>query len=191
MKNIRFIKRITDEIQRERKIIGDCVYYTLNNKNRVKAYCLSTGVNLEIINANNGVIDSVHLPFSQYFHPVQCSPRDRLFHQSICLNNEWMFESQYEHVLPKDEDYKTIAVAMEDYIAMFDEKPETCSRITIGGTIRRMDDLGRICIPKDIRKVFGKGNSNFEGQPFEILPYFNEATGRKGALVLLWENCEE
>lgn len=94
MINIKFIRKITDHVHRERKIIGNCVYYTLENGNRIKAYCESTGVKLEVINKMEGKVDTISLPFSNYFAPTQCSP--------------------------KDSDYDSLAQEIEEYICMYE-----------------------------------------------------------------------
>ena len=118
-KNIKFIKRITDELSRERVIIGDFVYFVLGNGNRVKAHCDEFGVQMEVINRKEGRVDSIHLPFRNYFQPTQCSPGAPTWYQHID-HDKWWFEGTYKHVLPKSSDYRNLANAMETYIRMFD-----------------------------------------------------------------------
>lgn len=118
LKNVRFIRQITDYVNSERKIFGDCVYFVLENGNRVKAYCVDTGVKLEVINYKAGTVDGVYLPFSHYFAPVRCSAGAPLWHQHID-GSKWYFGDTYEHVLPKTSDYQNMAVAIEEYIAMY------------------------------------------------------------------------
>ena len=118
MENIKHIKRITDEIKRTRVVAGDCVYYELTH-NRAKAYCDEYGVWVEIINIVHGLVDKVHLPFSHYFEPVQCSDDAPLWTQSIERNGCWRFEERYPHLTPKVSDYKNIAFAMENYMEVF------------------------------------------------------------------------
>lgn len=119
MENIRFIERITDEIKRTRVIAGNCVYYELQHDNRAKAYCNEYGVWVEIINIAHGLIDKVHLPFSNYFEPVRCSKDAPEWTQCIENDGRWRFERMYSHVLPKPSDYKQIAFAMENYMELF------------------------------------------------------------------------
>jgi hypothetical protein len=117
--NVRFIKRITDAVNRERTIIGVCVYYALHNGNRVKTYCLETGVTMEIINKKEGKVDSVFLPFKNYFQPTQCSKGAPMWYQHI-EGDHWYFEKTYSHVVPKVSDYINLARAMEDYMRLFE-----------------------------------------------------------------------
>lgn len=119
MVNIRFIKEITNHLNRDRVIIGNCVYYQLENRNKAKAWCDYHGVHIEIINNKEGKVDGVYLPFEHYFEPVQCHKGTQWWYQSIEINS-WMFERQYEHVLPKASDYINLCNAMESYIAMFE-----------------------------------------------------------------------
>lgn len=118
MENIKFIKRITDEISRTRIIAGNCVYYELIH-NKAKTYCDEYGVWVEIINVIHGLVDKIHFPFSHYFEPVQCSKDAPKWTQSIERDGAWRFEKMYPHVLPKNSDYKRISNAMDDYMNLF------------------------------------------------------------------------
>lgn len=79
MENIKFIRTITDFINRNRTIVGNCVYYALNNGNRIKTYCEQCGVRIEVHNKINGDIDGVYLPFTNYFAKKRCSPEAPLW----------------------------------------------------------------------------------------------------------------
>lgn len=117
--NVRFIKRITEDVRRERIIIGDFVYFVLRNGNRAKAYCDEFGVRIEVINKKEGKVDSTYLPFKNYFMPTQCSAGAPMWYQHID-KNRWYFEEMYSHVLPKASDYKNLASAIDSYIGMFE-----------------------------------------------------------------------
>lgn len=118
MKNIKFIKGITDYVNMEREILGYCVYYDLENGNIAKTFCEEDGVIIHIVNKVNGMIDNIKLPFANYFTPKQCSPGAPKWNQHIERNGEWYF-AQYDWCLPTEKDYKNIAGAMEKYIYMF------------------------------------------------------------------------
>ena len=120
MANIRFIKQITSYIDRERIIVGNCIYYKLKNGNRARMWCETDGVRIKIINAKEGEVDGVFLPFMNYFQPTRCSPNAPKWYQHID-GNYWYFEKEYSHVLPKESDYTRLANAMENYIQMFEE----------------------------------------------------------------------
>lgn len=117
--NVRFIERITEDLCRQRIIVGNCVYYYLNNDNRVKAYCEETGVIIKVINKTGGPVDCIFLPFENYFQPTRCSQGAPKWYQHID-GNHWYYEDMYKHVLPKDSDYKNLATAMENYIKIFE-----------------------------------------------------------------------
>lgn len=121
MASIKFIKQITDYINKERIIVGNCIYYKLKNNNRVKTWCDNDGVRIKIINCKEGEVDYTFLPFKNYFEPTQCSPGAPMWYQHIEDGNRWYFEETYSHVLPKERDYKRLANAMENYIQMFEE----------------------------------------------------------------------
>ena len=122
MKNIRFIKKITDYVVGrkavDKVVIGNCVYYNLANGNKVKLWCYERGVGAEVINKMDGKVDSVDFPFANYFKPTQCSSNAPQWTQRID-GNEWYFERVYKHVLPKESDYMKLAEALELYIAMY------------------------------------------------------------------------
>lgn len=118
MKNIKFIKKITDYVEKDRTIIGNCVYYNLENGNKVKLWCYEQGVGAEVINKIDGKIDSVDFPFTNYFEPTQCSIGAPKWTQHID-GNEWYFERVYKHVLPKESDYMNLATALELYMTMY------------------------------------------------------------------------
>ena len=119
MEKIKFIKKITDYINRERTIIGDCVYYVLSDHNVIKLYCYDLGVKAIIINKSNGTVDEVSLPFSNYFKPTKCGPNDREWTQYITHGN-WYFSNIYTHVLPSDDDYTALAHGIEEYMKLFE-----------------------------------------------------------------------
>lgn len=120
MENIKFINGITNHIDMEKTISGDCVYYDFNNGNIAKTFCYENGVEIQIINKVNGMIDNIKLPFSHYFDPKQCSPGAPRWHQHIDRDGNWYF-SQYDWCLPTQRDYKCIANAMKKYMDMFME----------------------------------------------------------------------
>lgn len=119
MANIKFIKKITDYIERDRNIIGNFVYYNLANGNKAKLWCEEHGVIAEIINKTEGKVDRVTFPFSNYFEPVCCSPGAPAWTQTI-KNDKWYFEDTYKHVLPKEYDYLNLAEAISTYIEMYE-----------------------------------------------------------------------
>ena len=120
MENIKFILKITDYIKGDREVIGNCVYYNLDNGNKIKLWCYDYGVEANVINKTRGKIDSIIFPFANYFEPVQCSPRAPKWTQHITSNGKWYFEDEYVHVLPKDSDYNNLADAIETYIEMYE-----------------------------------------------------------------------
>ena len=119
MENIQFIEEITDYIEKERTIIGNCVYYNLPNGNKVKMWCYSMGVEAEVINKINGKVDTVNLPFANYFAPAQCSPKAPEWTKHID-NGRWYFSDKYNHVLPTEKDYMNLANALSMFIDMYE-----------------------------------------------------------------------
>ena len=121
MENIKYINKITEYIAKPvtLKPIGNCIYIVLANGNRIKSYCESDGVRLEVINSKEGKVDSVFLPFCNYFQAVRCSANAPMWYQSIDRDGLWRFEKTYAHVLPKDSDYESLADAIIDYIEIF------------------------------------------------------------------------
>ena len=90
MENIKFILKITDHVSGDREIIGNCVYYNLDNGNKVKLWCYECGVEAEVINKINGKVDYVRFPFANYFAPTQCSAGAPIWTQHID-NGKWRF----------------------------------------------------------------------------------------------------
>lgn len=119
MENIKFIKKITDYINKDKTIIGNCVYYNLTNGNKVKMWCCEFGVDADVINKINGKIDSIRFPFSNYFAPTQCSEGAPKWTQRI-EHGKWYFSDTYSHVLPKERDYINLANALKMYIEMYE-----------------------------------------------------------------------
>lgn len=119
MENIKFIKKITDYIEKDKTIIGDYVYYNLANGNKVKMGCYKLGVSAEVINKIDGKIDCADFPFSNYFKPTQCSEGAPQWTQYI-TNGRWYFSEMYSHVLPKEDDYMRLAEALNWYIEMYE-----------------------------------------------------------------------
>lgn len=117
--NSKFIKSFTNHIKREGFLIGECYYYAFSNGNRAKLWCSNTGVNAEILHVKHGKIDSVFFPFSEYFEKVQCSQGAPFWTQHIS-GEKWQYEGNYNHVLPKQSDYKSIANAIETYFILFE-----------------------------------------------------------------------
>ena len=117
--NIKFIKAITDYMDRERTIIGNHIYYKLSNGNKIKVWCDYNGVHMQIINSTTGSIDATYLPFENYFAPVQCHEGTQLWYQHIEIDR-WFFEMQYPHLVPKSSDYIKLTEAMENYIRLFE-----------------------------------------------------------------------
>lgn len=118
MENIKFIKTITDQINREGIVAGNCIYFNLSDGNKAKTWCDELGVRIKIINRIDGEVDGVYLPFENYFNPTQCSKNAPKWYQHIDCGR-WYFENQYTHVLPKEDDYKRIAEAMEKYMDIY------------------------------------------------------------------------
>jgi hypothetical protein len=119
MENIKFIKTITNYVDKTRVIIGNCVYFNLANGNKVKLWCYEMGVGAEVINKLEGRVDRTEFPFANYFEPTQCSPGAPKWTQHIDRGT-WYFEDSYKHVLPKVSDYMNIARAIEMYIEMYE-----------------------------------------------------------------------
>lgn len=119
MENIKFIRKITDYIKRDRIIIGNCIYYNLANGNKVKMWCYDLGVEVNVINKIDGKVDAVTFPFANYFAPTQCSANAPKWTQHID-RGQWYFENTYKHVLPKESDYVNIAEALSMYIEMYE-----------------------------------------------------------------------
>lgn len=119
MENIKFIKEITQYIDRPRTIIGDCVYYNLKNGNKVKMWCCISGVEVSVINKIRGAVDMVAFPFANYFRPTQCSPNAPMWTQHID-HGKWYFSDQYSHVLPQKYDFINLAKALDTYIQMYE-----------------------------------------------------------------------
>lgn len=118
MENIKFIRKITDYIEYERAILGNCVYYSSDNGNRVKLWCEERSVEAKVINKINGCVDTMSFQFANYFKPTQCSARAPLWTQHID-NGKWYFSDMYEHVLPTERDYLSLANALSVYIDMY------------------------------------------------------------------------
>lgn len=118
MENVKFIKKITDYIAKDRVIIGNCVYYNLVNGNKVKLWCYECGVCAEVINKTDGKVDCVDFPFANYFEPTQCSVGAPQWTQEIEYG-KWRFSHVYSHVLPKESDYMNLAEALITYIEMY------------------------------------------------------------------------
>ena len=118
MENIKFIKKITDYIAKDRVIVGNCIYYNLANGNKVKLWCYDLGVEAKVINKIDGQVDTVRFPFANYFAPTQCSAGAPKWTQHID-NGRWWFSEMYSHVLPKDGDYIRLAEALHTYIEMY------------------------------------------------------------------------
>ena len=119
MENIKFIKQIAGYIDREGIIAGNCIYYKLKNNNRVKTWCETNGVCVEIINCKEGKLDQVFFPFRNYFEAVKCYDETEKWYQYI-VEDCWAFEKLYSHVLPKENDYINLSIAIENYIEMFE-----------------------------------------------------------------------
>ena len=118
MEDIKFIKKITDYIELERTVVGNCIYYNLDNGNKVKLWCYELGVEANVINKANGKIDAVSFPFVNYFKPTRCSDNAPQWTQYI-YDNKWNFEDLYPHTIPKEYDYKNLAKALITYIEMY------------------------------------------------------------------------
>ena len=119
MENIKFIKKITDYIAKDRAIIGNCVYYNLENGNKVKLWCYEYGVRAEVINKTDGKVDCVDFPFANYFELTQCSEGAQKWTQHID-GGKWYFSHIYSHVLPKEKDYLNLTRALREYIEMYE-----------------------------------------------------------------------
>ena len=118
MENIKFIKEIMSySSNRKGKVLGNYMYYKLNNRTTAKIWCQSDGIVARIINNETGEVDSCHFPFANYFDKKKCSPNAPEWSQYID-NGKWYF-SQYKHVLPTAQDYHRIAFAVTDYISLF------------------------------------------------------------------------
>ena len=119
MENIRFIACIADYIDRPKIVVGNCIYYSLDNGNRVKAWCYSSGVRAEVISKTQGHIDSIDIPFDRYFAPVRCSSNAPWWTQFID-KGKWNFEDIYPHTRPSDDDHQNIANALSLFIELFE-----------------------------------------------------------------------
>ena len=118
---IKFIKKITDYVEKDypKQIVGNCIYYDLTNGKVMKLWCYEYGVKAEIINKFDGKVDSIDIPFSNYFEPTQCSSGAPKWTQHID-NGKWYFENTYKHVLPTEKDYIKLAMAIEMYIKIYE-----------------------------------------------------------------------
>lgn len=122
----KIIQKFVEHIAREFHVIGKCVYYAFSNGNRGKIWCSECGVHAEIIHIKNGKVDAAYFPFSDYFEPVQCSQGAPYWTQNLDSNNKWRYEDVYPHVLPKESDYRNLAIAIDNYFNLFEfEKEET------------------------------------------------------------------
>ena len=119
MENIKFIKEVARYTDRQNVIIGDCLYYNLENGNKIKMWCYDRGVMAEVINKTTGKLDCVELPFRNYFEPKQCSPGAPKWSPYI-YDGKWYFSDLYNHVVPNDNDYMCLAAALETYIGMYE-----------------------------------------------------------------------
>jgi hypothetical protein len=117
MESLKFIDEITSYVDRNRIIIGDCVYYNLENGNKVKIWCDTYGVCATVINKTQGSVDRVDFPFRCYFAPVQCSKGAPTWTQHID-HGHWYFDNM-PHVLPKHSDFCNLALALTVYIDMY------------------------------------------------------------------------
>ena len=123
MENVKFIKQITDYIEFERAILGNCVYYNSANGNKVKLWCEERSVEVKVINMFNGCIDTNSFPFANYFKPTRCSANAPSWTQRID-NGKWYFSDTYSHVLPTESDYRSIADALSTFIEMYCSEKE-------------------------------------------------------------------
>ena len=117
--NIKFIKEITEFVRLKRTIVGNFIYYTLDNGNRIKTWCDGYGVEMEVIHKISGKVDSIELPFSNYFKPVQCDSKSPCWYQNIS-HNEWQYEKRHPDLCPTDEDYENIASGIETFISLYE-----------------------------------------------------------------------
>lgn len=69
-----------------------------------------------VINKDDGVVDKCGFMFCDYFDKVACSPNSPKWIPHI-EGNDWYF-SRYSHCLPKESDFKRIAEAIDEYIAI-------------------------------------------------------------------------
>lgn len=118
MANIKFMKKFASYMKNNGIVLGNRIYFTKENGNRISAYCADTHVSLRVINKIDGAIDNIELPFENYFEPTQCSEGSPKWYQHID-GNYWYFEKNYKHVLPKDSDYKKLANAIDEYIELW------------------------------------------------------------------------
>ena len=105
-----------------RKVVGNCVYIPLKSGINIKLYCISTAVVVKAISRTNGEIDSIELPFSDYFFLKQ-HPSGKCAVYPIIDGDNWRF-SDHKDMLPTIEEYGCLAIGMEEFISLYDVPEE-------------------------------------------------------------------
>lgn len=109
-----FIKVFSGYVERSTEVFGRDAYFPLENGKIAKATCEESGIKVQIIHPEKGIMDSSFLPFSEYFKPVQFSPDGPEW--NICIENgRWLYKTP-----PSESDAINIASAMKDYIRLFE-----------------------------------------------------------------------
>lgn len=119
MENIKYMTEITQYINREQTIVGNCVYFSLANGNNVCVYCETNAVEAQVINKTLGNVDRVELPFENYFSKTCTTPGAPQWTPHID-GGRWYFSESYSHVIPKSADFKRLADAIEKYISLYE-----------------------------------------------------------------------
>lgn len=122
MEKLKFISEITSYLlpvnEKQRVIIGDCVYVPLRDGMNVKLYCEARAVIAKVISKRAGVLDCVELPFANYFKPTKVSDSAPEWTQYID-NGKWYFSDTYPRVLPTEEDFACLAAGIDAYIGLY------------------------------------------------------------------------
>lgn len=101
----------------EFEIIGKSAFLKLNNGNNIKISCRDDSLVCWTINRTGGEVDKTELPFECYFAPVRCSANAPWW--TPCIDgNDWRYPNE-KHCHPKEDDFATIAEAIDDYVNMF------------------------------------------------------------------------
>ena len=104
MENIKYMTEITQYINREQTIVGNCVYFGLANGNNICVYCNANAVEAQVINKTLGNVDRVELPFENYFSKTCTTPGAPQWTPHID-GGRWYFSESYSHVIPKPSDF--------------------------------------------------------------------------------------
>ena len=119
------LMKLAKEMDYKATLVGRNLYVKFpNTEKRFKIYLTdfrrvfgnTDGFMCVVINKNDGEVDRCGFRFDDYFDKVACSTNAPKWTPHID-GNDWYF-SHYPHCLPKESDFKRIAEAINEYIAI-------------------------------------------------------------------------